>query len=108
MLSGVVIDGRSGPLDDAPVPHGGERGGLKQLEVNPMSEHRDSNAERRETIVVKDGGSNTGVILGIIVLVVVLAGAWYLLMGPGAGEASMPGDLNINIELPTMEPADPS
>jgi hypothetical protein len=42
-------------------------GSLK--ETNGMSESRD-------TIVVKDGGSNTGVILGIIAIIIVLALGW--------------------------------
>ena len=42
----------------------------------------------RDTVVVKDGGSSTGVILGIIAIIIVLALGWYFLMGPGAGTTS--------------------
>ncbi len=42
-------------------------------------------SEDRDTIVVKDGGSSTGLLLGIIAIIIVLAGAWYFLIGPGAG-----------------------
>jgi FlaG/FlaF family flagellin (archaellin) len=64
-----------------------------------MTEHHD-----RDTVVVKDGGSSTGMILGIIAIVIVLAGAWYFLMGPGAGTTSTPTDVNINVELPSIAP----
>ena len=60
----------------------------------------------RDTIVVKDGGSNTGVILGIIAIIIVLALGWYFLMGPGAGTTSQSSnDTNINVTLPSAAPA---
>ena len=62
-----------------------------------MSEHRD-------TVIVKDGGSSTGLLLGIIAIVIVLAAGWYFLMGPGSG-TSTPTDVNVNIELPSVAPA---
>lgn len=64
-------------------------------------------SNQRDTVVVKDGGSGAGVILGIIVLIVVLAGAWYLLLGPGAsgGANTQPGQIDVNVELPTPAPA---
>ena len=58
----------------------------------------------RDTVVVKDGGSNTGVILGIIAIIIVLALGWYFLMGPGAGSTSQPNDVNVNVELPSVAP----
>jgi hypothetical protein len=63
-----------------------------------MSDHRD-------TVVVKDGGSSAGAILGILAIIIVLAGAWYFLMGPGAG-ATTDGtnDINVNVELPSVAP----
>jgi hypothetical protein len=57
-----------------------------------------------DTVVVKDGGSSTGVILGIIAIVIVLALGWYFLMGPGAGTTSNTNDTNINVELPSVAP----
>ena len=38
-----------------------------------------------DTVVVKDGGSSAGVMIALVALVIVLAGAWYFVMGPGAG-----------------------
>jgi hypothetical protein len=62
--------------------------------------------DSRETVVVKDGGSSTGVILGIIAIIIVLALGWYFLMGPGAGsKSSSSNDTNINVTLPSVAPA---
>ncbi|HET7495105.1 MAG TPA: hypothetical protein VFJ80_06620 [Candidatus Limnocylindrales bacterium] len=64
-----------------------------------MSDHRD-------TVVVKDGGSSSGMILGIIAIIIVLALGWYFLMGPGAGTSSnSSNDTNINVTLPSVAPA---
>ena len=60
--------------------------------------------EQRETVVVKDGGSNAGVILGIVAIVIVLALGWYFLMGPGASTTSQSNDTNITVELPSVAP----
>ena len=65
-----------------------------------MTDHRDYD---RDTVVVKDGDSNTGMILGIIAILIVLAGAWYFLMGPGAGTTS-PSDINVDVNLPSLAP----
>lgn len=60
----------------------------------------------RDTVVVKDGGSNTGVILGIIAIIIVLALGWYFLMGPGAGSGTtQPNDVNVNVQLPSVAPS---
>ena len=63
-----------------------------------MSEHRD-------TVVVKDGGSSDGLLIGNLALVIVLVGAWYFLMGPCAGTTNVPNDINVNVELPSVAPA---
>lgn len=63
-----------------------------------MSDHRD-------TIVVKEGGSSTGLVLGIVAIILVLAGGWYFLMGPGAGSTSAPNDINVNVEMMSTAPA---
>ena len=65
-----------------------------------MTEHHD-----RDTVVVRDGGSSTGLILGIIAVIIVLAGAWYFLMGPGANSTSTPGNIDVNVTLPSAAPA---
>ena len=64
-----------------------------------MTDHHD-----RDTVIVKDGGSSSGMILGIIAILIVLAGAWYFLMGPGAGTTT-PSDVNVDVNLPSVAPA---
>jgi hypothetical protein len=59
----------------------------------------------RDTVVVSDGGSSTGLVLGIIAVIIVLAGAWYFLMGPGAGTTSTPNNVDVNVTLPSAAPA---
>ena len=62
--------------------------------------------DSRDTIIVKDGGSSSGVILGIIAIIIVLALGWYFFMGPGAGsKSSSSNDTNINVTLPSVAPA---
>ena len=63
-------------------------------------------SDQHETVVVKDGGSNTGVILGILALIIVLAAGWYFLLGPGAGsgEQTQPNDINVDVNLPSAAP----
>jgi hypothetical protein len=59
----------------------------------------------RDTVVVRDGGSSTGLILGIIAVIIVLAGAWYFLMGPGATTTNnAPTDVNVDVNLPSLAP----
>ena len=63
----------------------------------------------RDTVVVKDGGSSIGTILGVIAIILVLAGLWYFLIGPGAGSrGSNSNDTNINVNLPSIEIPAPS
>ena len=58
-----------------------------------------------DTVVVKDGGSNAGLILGIIAIIIVLALGWYFLMGPGAGSrGNSSNDTNITVQLPSVAP----
>lgn len=63
----------------------------------------------RDTVVVNDGGSGMGVILGIIAVILVLAGLWFFLMGPGSGSSTTttPSDVDVNVELPSVAPAEP-
>jgi hypothetical protein len=60
-----------------------------------MSEHRD-------TVVARDGGSSSGLLLAILAVVLVLAGAWFFLLGPGANSTTTPNEIN---ELPSVAPA---
>lgn len=60
-----------------------------------MSEHRDS-------VVARDGGSSSGLLLAILAVVLVLAGAWFFLLGPGANSTTTPNEIN---ELPSVAPA---
>ena len=59
-----------------------------------------------DTVVVKDGGSAGTVILALIVLALVIGAGWYFLMGPGAGATTnpTPGDINVEVTLPSQEP----
>jgi len=57
----------------------------------------------RDTVVVRDGGSGAGLILGILAIVLVLAGLWYFAMGPGAGAGQTTEGPTINIEAPEVE-----
>ena len=43
--------------------------------------------------------------IALVALVIVLAGAWYFLAGPGAGTTAAPNDINVNVELPSVAPA---
>ena len=64
-------------------------------------------SDQHDTVVVKDGGSSTGVILGILALVIILAAGWYFLLGPGAGSGSQesaPNDINVDVNLPSAAP----
>ena len=61
----------------------------------------------RDTVVVKDSGSSTGVILGIIAIIVIVAAIWYFAMGPGAGrsDTNTNNGPTINVEVPSGQPA---
>jgi hypothetical protein len=58
----------------------------------------------RDTVVVKDGGSSIGTILGIIAIILVLAGLWYFLLGPGAN-SKRGSNINIDVNLQSLAPA---
>jgi hypothetical protein len=63
----------------------------------------------RDTVVVRDSGSSAGMILGIIAVIIVLAGLWYFALGPGSsGGGSTTQENNTNIEVPAEEPVEPA
>ncbi len=59
----------------------------------------------RDTVVVKDGGSSIGTILGIIAIILVPAGLWYFLIGPGSHSKSGSNQINVDVNLPSLAPA---
>lgn len=60
-----------------------------------------------DTVVVERGGGGGGMILGILAIVLVLAGLWYFAMGPGSGGTTQENnpDVNIEVENPVEPPA---
>jgi hypothetical protein len=60
-----------------------------------------------DTVVVKDGGgSSTGLILGIVAIILIVAAVWYFALGPGAGGTTNTNDgPTINVNLPSVAPA---
>ena len=58
----------------------------------------------RDTVVVREEGSSAGMILGVLAIIIVLAGLWYFAMGPGAGGATTQDNTDVNIEVPVEEP----
>ena len=58
----------------------------------------------RDTVVVRDEGSSAGMILGVLAIIIVLAGLWYFAMGPGAGGTTTQENTDVNIEVPVEEP----
>jgi hypothetical protein len=64
----------------------------------------------RDTVVVRDSGSSAGMILGILAVIIVLAGLWYFALGPGSGGGSTTTQENnpdVNIEVPE-QPVEPN
>jgi hypothetical protein len=62
--------------------------------------------DHHDTVVVREGGSSLGTILGLIAVILIIAGLWYFLLGPGAGSKSH--DTNINVNLPSVAIPAPS
>jgi hypothetical protein len=58
----------------------------------------------RDTVVVREEGSSTGMILGVLAIIIVLAGLWYFAMGPGAGGTTQESNPGVNVEAPLEEP----
>jgi hypothetical protein len=61
----------------------------------------------QNTVVVKDGGSSAGMILGVIAIIAIVAAIWFFALGPGSGSKSGTNDSQnntINVEVPTGAP----
>ena len=60
--------------------------------------------DTRDTVVVTDrgGSSSSGIILGIVVIILVLAGLWFFVLGGGNSGTSNP-DINVDVNLPSVE-----
>jgi hypothetical protein len=59
----------------------------------------------RDTVVVREEGSSAGMILGVLAIIIVLAGLWYFAMGPGSGgTTTQENNPDVNIEVPAEEP----
>ena len=60
-------------------------------------------------VVVENRGSGMGAILGVIAILVLVAGFWYFAFGPGQGTfgGTMEGgnDINVDVNMPAVEPA---
>ena len=63
-------------------------------------------SDQHDTVVVDRGGSGAGIIVAVILVALLLVGAWYFFLGPGAGSTnnSGPNDINVNVELPSVAP----
>lgn len=63
-----------------------------------MTDHHD-----RETVVVRDGGSSLGTILGALLIIALLVAVWYFTLGPG-GNATGGTDTDTDDNpVPTLE-----
>ena len=61
--------------------------------------------EHRDTVVVKDGGSSTGLFLGIIAIVDRARRRLVLPHGPRRGQHDRRrDDINVNVSLPSIVP----
>ena len=59
----------------------------------------------RETVVVKDGSSGAGMILGIIAIIAIVAAIWFFAIGPGArNSGTNDGGTTNNVQVPTGAP----
>ncbi len=66
-------------------------------------------SEHDHTVVVEKRSGGAGAILGVIVLIALLVGVWYFGFGPGRGtfdgSTNSGTDINVNVDLPSVEPA---
>ncbi len=63
--------------------------------------------EHDREVIVSDGGSGFGVIVGVILVIALLAGIWFFALGPGSSSTSGTGqpDINVDVSVPTAQPA---
>ena len=54
------------------------------------------------TVVVNSGGGGATAIIAIVVIALLAIGAWYFLLGPGAGSQSG-GNVDVDVNLPSVE-----
>ena len=61
-------------------------------------------SDDHDTVVVeRGGGGGATAIVAIIVIALLAVGAWYFLLGPGASSRGNGGDINVDVNLPTIE-----
>lgn len=62
----------------------------------------------RETVVVERDSSATGMILGVVAVVVLVVAVWWMTLGPGGGSGTTDGDSqpvpSVEINLPSVAP----
>jgi len=61
----------------------------------------------RDTVVVERNSGSTGMILGIVAIVVLALAIWWMTLGPGAGGTTDQGGTEVpvpSIALPSVEP----
>ncbi|HEY3334554.1 MAG TPA: hypothetical protein VGK16_04885 [Candidatus Limnocylindrales bacterium] len=60
-------------------------------------------------MIVEKGGSGSGAIIGVILVLAIIVGFWFFAFGPGkgtfGGSTSGGTDINVNVELPSVAPA---
>jgi hypothetical protein len=60
-------------------------------------------ANDRDTVVVTDGGSGLGTILGVLLIIALLVAVWYFTLGPGATPATNDGGgTTPTLEVPSL------
>ena len=89
-------------------PHADPTEGPKQVGTEGWTHHMTTDHDH--DVVVDNRGSGIGAILGVIVILALVAGIWYFAFGPGqgtfGGESTQNGtDINVDVELPSVEPA---
>lgn len=58
-------------------------------------------SEDRTVVVDRGGGGGSTAIVAIVVIVLLAIAAWWFFMGPGVG--SQGSDVNVDVNLPTLE-----